>query len=168
MVNVVSAHMHETCGNFTVVPFAVNDGLDEYRDCITTWYRARHDDELAKNESIVIAARRFNKTVSSFSGAESLVCSKMVKKARCIDDGLHARAVAAASNFNNPTVIIGIAEFKLNLMAPGDGERLRARGEVIKSGRTLTITQGKVWVAKGGKETLCAIMQQTLIAMPQK
>ncbi len=59
-------------------------------------------------------------------------------------------------------------EFKLNLMAPGDGERLRARGEVIKAGRTLTITQGKVWVMKGGKETLCALMQQTLIAMPQK
>lgn len=111
VVSVVSAHMHATCGNFSVVPFAVNDGLDEYRDCIENWYRARHDDELAKNESIVIAARRFNKTVSSFSGAESLVCSAMVKKARCIDDGLHARAVAAASNFNNPTVIIGIEEF---------------------------------------------------------
>jgi len=59
-------------------------------------------------------------------------------------------------------------EFKLNLMAPGDGDRLRARGEVIKSGRTLTITQGKVWVRKRDTETLCAIMQQTLIAMPQK
>jgi hypothetical protein len=35
----------------------------------------------------------------------------MVKKARCVDDGLYARAVAAASNFANPTVIIGIAEF---------------------------------------------------------
>jgi uncharacterized protein (TIGR00369 family) len=59
-------------------------------------------------------------------------------------------------------------EFKLNLMAPGDGELLRARGEVIKSGRTLTITQGKVWVRKNGNETLCALMQQTLIAMPAK
>lgn len=59
-------------------------------------------------------------------------------------------------------------EFKVNVLAPGDGERLRARGEVIKSGRTLTITQGKVFVTKGGKETLCAVMQQTLIALPQK
>ena len=38
----------------------------------------------------------------------------------------------------------------------------------MKSGRTLTITQGKVWVMKDGKETLCAMMQQTLIALPQK
>lgn len=59
-------------------------------------------------------------------------------------------------------------EYKLNLLAPGDGERLRARGEVVKSGRTLTVTQGQVWVSKAGNETLCAVMQQTLIAMPQK
>ena len=59
-------------------------------------------------------------------------------------------------------------EYKLNTMAPGDGERLRARAEVIKAGRTLTITQGKVWVTKGGGETLCAMMQQTLITLPAK
>ncbi len=59
-------------------------------------------------------------------------------------------------------------EFKLNLLAPGDGEKLRARGEVIKSGRTLTITQGKVFVTKNGVETLCALMQQTLISIPAK
>jgi uncharacterized protein (TIGR00369 family) len=59
-------------------------------------------------------------------------------------------------------------EFKLNLLAPGDGEKLRARGEVIKAGRTLTITQGNVFVTKNGKETLCALMQQTLISIPAK
>ena len=59
-------------------------------------------------------------------------------------------------------------EFKLNLLAPGDGEKLRARGEIIKSGRTLTITQGTVFVTKDGKETLCALMQQTLISIPEK
>jgi uncharacterized protein (TIGR00369 family) len=59
-------------------------------------------------------------------------------------------------------------EFKVNLLAPADGEKLRARGAVVKSGRTLTITQGKVFVTKDGKETLCALMQQTLIAMPKK
>ena len=59
-------------------------------------------------------------------------------------------------------------EFKLNLLAPGDGEKLRARGEIIKSGRTLTVTQGKVWVTKAGTETICALMQQTLISIPAK
>ena len=59
-------------------------------------------------------------------------------------------------------------EFKVNMLTPGDGDKLRARGEIIKSGRTLTITQGKVFVTKNGKETLCALMQQTLISIPAK
>ncbi|TAG73980.1 MAG: PaaI family thioesterase [Burkholderiales bacterium] len=59
-------------------------------------------------------------------------------------------------------------EFKLNLLAPADGERIVARAEVVKSGRTLTITQGRVFVYKNGVETLCALMQQTLISMPAK
>jgi uncharacterized protein (TIGR00369 family) len=59
-------------------------------------------------------------------------------------------------------------EFKLNLLAPADGERIVARAEVVKSGRTLTITQGKVFVNKDGRESLCALMQQTLIAIPSK
>jgi uncharacterized protein (TIGR00369 family) len=56
-------------------------------------------------------------------------------------------------------------EFKLNLLAPAKGQRLRAQGEVVKSGRTLTVAQGKVWCYDGGRETLCALMQQTLIAI---
>lgn len=54
-------------------------------------------------------------------------------------------------------------EFKLNLMAPADGKRLIASGKVIKSGRTLTVTQGEVIVEKSGKRTVCALMQQTLM-----
>ncbi|MGL5005514.1 MAG: PaaI family thioesterase [Casimicrobium sp.] len=59
-------------------------------------------------------------------------------------------------------------EFKLNLIAPASGEKIIARAEVIKAGRTLTITQGKVFSVHDGKETLCALMQQTLINVPKK
>ena len=60
------------------------------------------------------------------------------------------------------------AEYKLNLLAPAAGERLIAVGEVIKSGRTLVITRGEVHAEAGGKRTLCAIMQQTLMVMAGK
>jgi len=59
-------------------------------------------------------------------------------------------------------------EFKLNLLAPAEGERVVAEGQVLKSGRTLTITRGEVYAERGGKRTLCALMQQTLIAMHGK
>jgi len=54
-------------------------------------------------------------------------------------------------------------EFKLNLTAPADGEKLIARGEVVKPGKTLTITRGEVLAVKDGHETVCAIMQQTMM-----
>ncbi|WP_336809929.1 PaaI family thioesterase [Bosea sp. MMO-172] len=40
-------------------------------------------------------------------------------------------------------------EFKINLVAPALGERIIARGEVVKSGRTLTLAQAKVFAETG-------------------
>jgi uncharacterized protein (TIGR00369 family) len=56
-------------------------------------------------------------------------------------------------------------EYKLNLVAPADGDRLTARGRVIKPGRTLVISRADVTVHKNGRETLCATLLQTLMTM---
>jgi uncharacterized protein (TIGR00369 family) len=56
-------------------------------------------------------------------------------------------------------------EFKLNLMAAGDGERARAVGQVIRSGRTLTVSQLDVHVGKRGQWTHCATGLQTLMSL---
>lgn len=56
-------------------------------------------------------------------------------------------------------------EFKINLLAPARGERLRAIGQVLKSGRTLTICNLKVLAIEGDREVLCASGQQTLICL---
>ncbi len=54
-------------------------------------------------------------------------------------------------------------EYKLNMMAPADGDRALARGQVLRPGRTLTVTRTEVSVFKDGKETVCAAMQQTMM-----
>jgi uncharacterized protein (TIGR00369 family) len=59
-------------------------------------------------------------------------------------------------------------EFKLNLLAPADGEFLVAEGQVLKSGRNLVITRGEVYAIRNGKATHCATMQQTLMTMHPK
>ncbi|WP_412478555.1 PaaI family thioesterase [Azonexus sp. IMCC34839] len=59
-------------------------------------------------------------------------------------------------------------EYKMNLVAPADGEMLIARGQVVRPGRTLIVTQGEVFAIKDGKETLCALMQQTIMVMHGK
>ncbi len=59
-------------------------------------------------------------------------------------------------------------EYKLNLLAPGDGELLIARGQVVKPGRTLTVCKSEIAVVKNGLEKLCAIAVITLMQMAGK
>ncbi|MFW9916028.1 MAG: PaaI family thioesterase [Candidatus Thorarchaeota archaeon] len=56
-------------------------------------------------------------------------------------------------------------EYKINLMAPGDGDRLIARGRVLKAGRTLTICRVEVFVLKNRTEKMCAALQMTLMTL---
>ena len=56
-------------------------------------------------------------------------------------------------------------EFKLNLLAAADGERALAVGEVIRSGRTLTVCRLDAYVDKAGKRTHCATGVQTLMSL---
>lgn len=56
-------------------------------------------------------------------------------------------------------------EYKMNLLAPGDGELLIAAGEVLKAGRNLVISRAEVYVVKDGREAHCASMQQTLMTL---
>ena len=54
------------------------------------------------------------------------------------------------------------AEYKINLLAPADGDRLIAVGSIIKSGRTLIVCQGDVFIEKDGRRKLCAFMLMTM------
>ena len=57
-------------------------------------------------------------------------------------------------------------EYKINLLSPAVGESLLARGEVIKPGRTLSVTRAEVYARQGGKTVQVAAMQQTLMMLP--
>ena len=53
-------------------------------------------------------------------------------------------------------------EYKINILAPAKSD-LVARGEVIRPGRTLSVTRADVYAADG---THVATMQQTLMMLP--
>jgi uncharacterized protein (TIGR00369 family) len=55
------------------------------------------------------------------------------------------------------------AEIKINLLAPGVGDRLRATGTVIKPGRRLMVVTSEVHAITGGEEKLIAILQGTMV-----
>jgi uncharacterized protein (TIGR00369 family) len=85
---------------------------------------------------------------------------------------VHAGAIASiadsACGYAALTLLDGDAgvlavEFKINLMAPGAGESLLARGRVIKSGRTLSICQADVVALENGGERNVAVMIATIM-----
>jgi uncharacterized protein (TIGR00369 family) len=56
-------------------------------------------------------------------------------------------------------------EFKINLLAPAAGDRILARGRVVKAGRTLTLAQAEVFAIIEGQEKLIALLTATLMAV---
>jgi uncharacterized protein (TIGR00369 family) len=56
-------------------------------------------------------------------------------------------------------------EYKINLLAPAQGERFRMEGVVVKPGRTVTVTEGRAYAVEGGREKLIATMNCTLMAV---
>ena len=56
-------------------------------------------------------------------------------------------------------------EFKTNLLAPAKGDEFAIRAQVFKSGRTLTVSEGKAYAITNGEEKLVASMNCTLMAI---
>ncbi len=78
-----------------------------------------------------------------------------------------AAGYAAYSLFPAGSSVLTV-EFKINLIAPADGERLVATGRVKKPGRTLTICEFEVVALKRGQPTVCALGLETLICLAGK
>ena len=57
-------------------------------------------------------------------------------------------------------------EYKVNFLAPAMGERLIARGRVVRAGRTITVCSGEVVAIAGASEKQVAVMLATILTVP--
>ena len=57
-------------------------------------------------------------------------------------------------------------EMKINLLAPGQGDMLIARGRVIKPGRRLFVVQSDVYAMTGSEERHIALLTGTMMPVP--
>ncbi|MGQ0546433.1 MAG: PaaI family thioesterase [Betaproteobacteria bacterium] len=80
------------------------------------------------------------------------------------DPGFAARIRASYAAFSLMPAGCSLVtvEYKINILAPARGALL-ARGQVVKAGKTLTVTRGEVY-AEDGRHV--ATMQQTLMMLP--
>lgn len=82
--------------------------------------------------------------------------------------GMVATAADSASGYATYTVLAKdeeclSAEFKVNFLSPARGDKLIARGRVLKAGRTIVVAEATVSVVRDGKEVDCALMVHTLM-----
>jgi uncharacterized protein (TIGR00369 family) len=82
---------------------------------------------------------------------------------------VHAGALAAiadsaagyaALSLMPPGAGVLTTEFKIALLTPAAGERILARGRIIKAGRTLTLAQMEVFSQTAGQEKLVALLHR--------
>ncbi len=84
--------------------------------------------------------------------------------------GMVATALDSACGYAGFTLMPADAgiltiEYKINLLAPAKGQRFRMVGQVIKPGRTVTVTEGRAYAIDDGREKLIATMGATLMAV---
>jgi uncharacterized protein (TIGR00369 family) len=56
-------------------------------------------------------------------------------------------------------------EYKINLLAPAQGQHFRMTGQVVKPGRTITVSEGRAFAIDNGQERLIATMTATLMTV---
>jgi uncharacterized protein (TIGR00369 family) len=69
----------------------------------------------------------------------------------------------AALTLTPPRSEVLTVELKANLLAPARSGTIKARGEVLRAGRTLTVCQGDAFEVEEGEETHVATMLATMI-----
>ena len=74
----------------------------------------------------------------------------------------------AALSLSAPGTAVLTVEYKVNFLAPAKGDRLLARGEVVRPGSTVTVCKGDVVAYDGGDEKVVASMLTTMMLMPNR
>ncbi len=75
-------------------------------------------------------------------------------------------AGGAAGTVAKPGDLVLTVEFKINLLRPALGDRLRCRATVLRDGRTITVVESEVFARKDAAEKLVSKAMVTLALVP--
>ncbi len=108
-------------------------------------------------------------------GPGSCTLAMAYRRDLCQQHGFHHAGVTtaladsaagyAAYSLMPPGSSVLTVEYKINLMAPADGERFLARAAVERAGRSLTVVRSEVFAVKNGEEKAIAFMLATMMCL---
>ncbi|GAB4386664.1 PaaI family thioesterase [Albidovulum sp.] len=116
--------------------------------------------------------RTFRAEITGLGRGRCEISAPIVPEARQQHDAGHAGLTFAlgdsAAGYAALTMLpqeaeVMTAEMKINLLAPARGERLVARGRVVKAGRRLVVVTAEVEAVSGDERRPVAILQGTMV-----
>ena len=133
-------------------------------------YEQRVRDSFARQAAMALIGASMTRVEPGRCAIELPVREELTQQHRFVHGGVVGMIADSAGGYAAFTLMPADAsvltvEYKVNMLAPAKGERLVARGEVLKPGRTLSIVRADVWTVEAGRETLVAATQQTLMVM---
>ncbi len=75
-------------------------------------------------------------------------------------------AGGAAGTLARPGDLVLSVEFKINLLRPAVGDRLRCKATVLRRGKSISVAESEVFASKDGEEKLVAKATVTLALVP--
>jgi uncharacterized protein (TIGR00369 family) len=133
-------------------------------------YAARVRDSFARQAAMQLIGARMTEVGPGTVTIELPVREDLTQQHKFVHGGIVGMIADSAGGYAAFTLMPADAsvltvEYKINMLAPATGERLIARGEVLKPGRTLSIVRADVFGVTSSAEKLVASMQQTLMVM---
>lgn len=77
-------------------------------------------------------------------------------------------AGAAAATLVGPHEYVLTVEFKINLLRPAAGDRLRCRATVLKPGARIDVVESEVWAEEDGESRLVSKALVTLVVLARE
>lgn len=103
---------------------------------------------------LVLAPRHFQHTGVVHAGVQTTIADHT--------------AGAAASTVVAPKDKILTAEFKVNLLRPGHGQKLWCRAQVLKPGRMMVVVESDVYCLHDGEKTLISKLMATMAVLGER
>lgn len=137
------------------------------------------DDELQALGRAVLVAQPF----SAFMGVELLdfargrvemalpVRAEFGQQFGFIHGGVISFLVDNALTYAGGSVLgpdVLTAEYKINYVKPGQGEKLIARASVVATSSRQAVCRADVFAVRDGQEYLCAMAQGTIVRRPER
>lgn len=134
IIDHVASDLRSECGYYVLPDYEDNENLNAYRKCIVKWKQTGlADSEEAMGESLLKVVNRFYDNERWLDTTPDLRCSKMPKKARCVEDAAYARVEMAFLGMGDPRILIGSSEYeRLNTAVRAYNARLERSEKIGK------------------------------------